>query len=53
MYCVASIGELDTFWRYKVFSEAQKETMQEFIRTMAKEGYLIRVYKQIPTLEVL
>lgn len=53
VYCVASLGETDTFWRYRTFSESQLDSMKEFIKGMQKEGYFVKLFEQVKIGDVI
>lgn len=53
MYCVASLGENDSFWRYRVFPETNLDVMRDFICALEKQGCLVRVFKKIDSKEIL
>lgn len=53
MYCVGSIGEMDTFWKYKIYSEAMFDQMLETVNSLQENGYLVKVYKQVLLKEIM
>lgn len=53
VYCVASLGETDTFWRYRTFSESQIESMKDFIKAMQNDGFFVKLFEQIKIGDVI
>ena len=53
VYCVASLGETDTFWRYRTFSESQIKSMKDFIKAMQNDGFFVKLFEQIKIGDVI